>query len=292
MRNLALVLGCVAAFSIACERKNDETQVRPEPAAATRPESPRVPAPEQNVTRVPLGSVLHVAGLHQGAMERDFGVQEPLTKISVKITKPESGALVTSDNVDLEMTVDGYDTDAAHGGMQVMIDDLPSEPYYDAGEKPMRIDLKKRDLKPGLHLIRAFAVRPWRESIKDERAFAASYFYYRQRTSDTVNVSRPMLTYDGPSGTYHVTPKTNRILLDYVVTGTQLDDRGYKVRYTIDNMQPVVLTSWAPVWLEALPPGNHVAKLEFVDKDDRIVPSSYSKAESRFTIVMDGKEAK
>jgi hypothetical protein len=107
------------------------------------------------------GELIRVAGSHEGAMERDFALHDALPKLSVRIKSPKAGDLVQGNTLDVDV-----ETASLPGGfVEVRVDDLPALSGEITGGK-LSIDLSKAELDPGVHVIRAFAVRPWRESVK------------------------------------------------------------------------------------------------------------------------------
>lgn len=133
-------------------------------------------------------------------------------------------------------------------------------------------------LQPGMHVIRVFPVRSYNESVKSERAFAASIFYYQERKDNPqVDLSQPYLTYNEPQGEYDYDRKNLQpILLDFYVTNCNLSKDGYKVRLTIDNENQRILTSWQPYYIYGLKKGQHRIRLELLDPQNNYVSGLFN----------------
>jgi hypothetical protein len=284
------ILGLSVAALVACNtpepgNRGDDTSTqkvpqRPSTMTDQRPENPAISAPS--------GELVRVAGSHEGAMERDVELKDTMSNIKLSIVSPKPGDVVNSDVMNVDLSLAGYDTRPGGSHVTLMIDDRVFPPVYDAGKKSVEVDLKKANLSTGVHVVRAFATRPWHESVKMPQAIATSFFYYKEKTGEAPNLANPSVASARPSGTYHVTPSTDRVLLDFVVSGASIGDHGYKLRYTLDDTDPVVLTNWIPVWLEALPAGQHTVKFELLSADDSVVPNGVHPASRQFTIVNDG----
>ena len=133
-------------------------------------------------------------------------------------------------------------------------------------------------LEPGMHVIRTFPVRSYNESVKSDRAFTASTFYYQTRKDNAaVDLSKPYLTYNEPQGEYDYNKKNIQpILLDFYLTNCQISKDGYKVRLTIDNSDTRVLTSWQPYYIYGLGKGMHRIRLELLDPSNLVVPGPFN----------------
>jgi hypothetical protein len=130
-------------------------------------------------------------------------------------------------------------------------------------------------LQPGMHVIRAFPVRSYNESVKSERAFAVSTFYF-QETKDNpkVDLTQAYITYNEPQGEYDNGQQP--ILLDFYVTNCELSRDGYKVRLTIDNDNQRILTTWQPYYIYGLQKGQHRIRLELLDPQNKNVSGLFN----------------
>lgn len=129
-------------------------------------------------------------------------------------------------------------------------------------------------LQPGMHVIRAFPVRSYNESVKSDRAFTARTFYYQEKKNNPqLDLSGPYLTYNEPQGEYNYNNKNLQpILLDFYITNCQLSKDGYKVRLTIDNDNLRILTTWQPYYIYGMKKGMHRIRLELIDPQNKPVP--------------------
>lgn len=133
------------------------------------------------------------------------------------------------------------------------------------------------NLSPGIHIIRAFPVRSYGESLKGPRCFAADYFYFGSTQSKpSIDLSQPYLTYNMPDGTYD---GSKPILLDFYLTNTQLSKDGYQVRLTIDGTDKRLLTAWVPHYIYGLKKGSHTIKLELLDPNKKVIPPLFNDLE-------------
>lgn len=133
-------------------------------------------------------------------------------------------------------------------------------------------------LEPGMHVIRAFPVKSYNESVKSQGAFAASIFYYQQeKNNPSVDLSKPYLTYNEPQGEYDYNDGKNEpILLDFYLTNCDLSRDGYKVRLTIDSTDKRILTDWKPYFIHGLNKGVHHIRLELLDPNNKFVPGPFN----------------
>lgn len=152
------------------------------------------------------------------------------------------------------------------------LDDV--EEYYDQ-TADFEIPFK---LQPGMHVIRTFPVRSFNESVKSDRAFTATIFYFQEKKDNSqVDLSKPYLTYNEPQGEYDYNKKNPQpILLDFYLTNCDLSKDGYKIRLTIDNENQRTLTSWQPYYIYGLKQGTHHVRLELLDPQNKVVPGLFN----------------
>jgi hypothetical protein len=219
-------------------------------------------------------------------------------QVEVTIVFPESGALKTSNPI-LQFRLDGFPVgensafprskeirNSTEGQcLAVFIDNFPplyineslvdaldDTTYYYEQTLETRIPYKLID---GMHLIRAFPVRSYQESLKGDNAFAMDIFYMNMEKGNTSFLQRPLLTYNQPRGNFRYRSK-RPILLDFYITNCQLSRDGYKVRLTIDDTSQRFLTAWVPYYIYGLKPGSHKIRLELLDPKDKLVPGAYN----------------
>ncbi len=125
------------------------------------------------------------------------------------------------------------------------------------------------NLSTGIHVLRAFPVRSYSESLKGSKCFASIYFYFGKGESEpSVDLSKPYLTYNSPEGEYNT---DQPILLDFYLSNTQLSNDGYKVRLTIDGKDKRILTDWTPYYIYGLKKGSHTIKLELLSPQGTVL---------------------
>lgn len=125
-------------------------------------------------------------------------------------------------------------------------------------------------LTDGIHILRAFPVRSFGESLKGGSCFEATYFYFgKAEKKPSIDLSKAFLTYNMPEGEF---TGNKPILLDFYVSNTQLSNDGYKVRLTIDGTDKRLLTAWVPYYIHGLKKGSHTIKLELLDPRNNVTP--------------------
>lgn len=138
------------------------------------------------------------------------------------------------------------------------------------------------NLSKGEHILRVFPVRSFDESLKGPKTFATCRFYVGHKDSaKTIDLSRAFLTYNQPQGTFG---KKEPILLDFIVSNTQLSQDGYKVRLTIDGNDRRILTQWSPYYIYGLKSGSHTIKLELLDTRNKVVPPLFDDLEQTIIV--------
>lgn len=137
-------------------------------------------------------------------------------------------------------------------------------------------------LDPGMHVIRAFPVRSYGESLKGDGCFAASIFYYQsQEETLAFSLDDAYLTYNQPYGEYAF---GKPILLDFYLTNVQLSRDGYKVRVSIDGAAQRTLTQWIPYYMHGLKRGTHTIRLQLLDPQNKQVPGPFNDVQRTISI--------
>lgn len=215
-------------------------------------------------------------------------------EVELYFSFPEEGEVKTENPVTIQMRLEaypiGYYSDFQRGreirnneqgqSVHIIVDGKPyisiNEAIDDISENEeidydqtleTRIPYK---LTKGMHVLRAFPVRSFGESLKGPKCFTAIYFYFGKEMPDhSIDLTKPYLTYNQPEGEYS---GKEPILLDYYLTNTQLSKDGYKVRVTIDGVDKRIFTDWVPHYIYGLKKGSHTFKLELLDPDDKVIP--------------------
>jgi hypothetical protein len=243
-------------------------------------------------SQTPMDPKSPVAGLPDG--------RGPSGPVTLKIVSPKADEVIaipaagagqpaaTGAPVEVRVELTGYETfqDAATKSGQyvgLVIDNISTTfAYYDV-TKPWVF----KKIPKGTHTLRAFPVRPWGESLKDDAAFASVTFHVGEKDGKNANeAGAPILTVISPRG--KVKSETGRVLLDFNVTGCPVAEKGTvpdscRVRYKIDTQPEVTLAKEEAVWLENVAPGKH-AWVVGLTRDDKIVPGPYTLAQGSFDL--------
>ncbi|MBW4467205.1 MAG: hypothetical protein KME07_17400 [Pegethrix bostrychoides GSE-TBD4-15B] len=214
------------------------------------------------------------------ALKQSLEANQP----QVSILSPKSGQVVEKTQVDVKLQVkdlDLYkDEDLGLGlYLQVLLDSQPYAQIYDANQT-----LTLENLAPGTHTLRAFAVRPWHESFKNDGAFVQTTFHIFAKTPENnPDASQPLLTYNYPQGVYGAEP----VLLDFLLTNAPLhlvareDDKDdipdWQVRCTI-NGESFTFDRWEPIYLKGFKPGTNWVQLELLDEKGDPLPNAFNNA--------------
>jgi hypothetical protein len=130
---------------------------------------------------------------------------------------------------------------------------------------------------PGRNVVVAFLSRSYHESLKNNASVVVKQFTMPGNGNDSVaiDVTRdPALFYSRPKGDYKKLDG-DKVLLDFYLLNTDLADKGYSVRATIDG-QVWTINKWDAYFIEGLQLGKHTVRLELVDKDGKLVPGPFN----------------
>lgn len=118
-------------------------------------------------------------------------------------------------------------------------------------------------LSDGKYKLIAFISRSFYESIKNPTAIMAKEIGIKNgELQSSQNFSSVDIVYNAPRGTYI---KGNKILLDFVLVGTTLQEGGNQVKVTINNQKSFYINKWQAYFLEGLDVGTYEVKLELLD---------------------------
>ena len=187
--------------------------------------------------------------------------------------------------------------DAGGNGQHIhlIVDNTPYQAIYGVTEATK---LDPKYLTKGTHILRAFpSAGPndakgalEHESRKNDNAFAWVRFHVGEKGGDLAfefDSAKPMLTYSRPKGEYTVgSANHKRFMLDWFQTNVTLEKGGLHVSASLDGKKVGDYVDWKPVVLETSPAvGEHVMKLELLDRDDQVVPGPFNSTERKFTVV-------
>ena len=190
----------------------------------------------------------------------------------IKIVAPKAGQTLKRTDVAIELAVEDFsvfkdDRFGLGNHINLIIDNEPLQAIYNV-EEPIII----KNLAPGTHTIRAFAVYPWGESVKTKEAYAQTTFNVLTETQDNLpNPDYPLLTYNSPTGIYGAEP----ILLDFYLSNSDLGSdesnnfEQYSVKATV-NGTIFIINDWQPYYLTGFETGDNWIQLELIDRDNTI----------------------
>jgi hypothetical protein len=160
--------------------------------------------------------------------------------------------------------------------LHLLLDNQFYQAVYDVSQ-PIPIE----NLTPGTHTLRAFAVRPWHESFKNDGAYAQVSFSVFTPSPENQPIDKaPLLTYSWPKGSFGAEP----ILLDFYLTHAPLHALAsqhadaapdWKIRVTV-NGESFLLDTWEPIWLEGFRPGQNWLKTELLDSQGRPLETPFN----------------
>lgn len=198
----------------------------------------------------------------------------------VNIIAPQADQIFDQTNIEIVIEVEDLpvfrdDKLGLGNHVNLVVDKEPLQSVYSLDE-PILI----KNLAPGTHTIRAFAVRPWGECFKNKEAYAQTTFSILTSTDDNhPQPSVPLLTYSSPTGTIGAEP----LLLDYYLTNIEPNELsannqnvvGINVRATV-NGSSFILEDWQPRYLTGLKLGENWIQLELIDEAGNKIENSFN----------------
>jgi hypothetical protein len=171
--------------------------------------------------------------------------------------------------------------------IHVLLDNQPYQTLYNASET-----LTFKDLSPGTHTVRAFAVRPWDESFKTVSASdQVTFNIFAPTQANRPDPTQPLLTYNNPQGEYGAEP----IMLDYSITlpnrkmGQKTSIAPWNVNVSL-NGQSFKTSEGGPIYLKGFKPGVNWLKLELLDASGKPVANAFSETVRLITFKPDGQD--
>lgn len=131
--------------------------------------------------------------------------------------------------------------------------------------------------EPGRNVVLAFLSRSYHESLKNNGSVVLKEFTMPGEglAAGTGDFSKdPALFYSRPKGDYKKLDG-DKILLDFYLLNTDLADKEYSIRATIDGMVWTI-NKWDAYMIEGLELGKHTVRLELLDKDGNLVPGPFN----------------
>lgn len=139
------------------------------------------------------------------------------------------------------------------------------------------------NLKAGNYVALSFLSRSYHESIKSPDAYTLRQFTVgNPKDTGKVDLNAPHLFYSRPKGEY-AGKEAEKILLDFYLVNTDLQNTGKKVRATI-NGNEFIIDKWQPYIIEGLPAGEATIKLELLQEDGTLVESPFNPVTRTITV--------
>ena len=213
----------------------------------------------------------------------------------VEIVAPQAEQTFNRTDIEVRLNVENLpifkdDTLQLGNHLNLVVDNEPLQPIYSIQE-PIII----KNLSPGTHTIRVFAVRPWGESFKNEKAYAQTTFNVLTETNDNrPKPGVPLLTYNSPTGTYGAEP----LLLDFYLTNAPLHAiaqnnpnlKDWRIKATV-NGTSFILEDWQPIYLTGLEPKENWIQLELVDETGNSIENAFNNTVRVFTYDLQQNDA-
>ena len=212
----------------------------------------------------------------------------------VEIITPKAEQTFDRTDIEVQLKVENLpvfkdDTLELGNHINLVVDNEPLQPIYSI-EEPIII----KNLSPGTHTIRVFAVRPWGESFKNEKAYAQTTFNVLTETNDNrPEPDVPLLTYNSPTGN-----GTEPLLLDFYLTNAPLHAiaqnnpnlKDWRIKATI-NGTSLILEDWQPIYLTGLEPGENWVQLELIDETGNSIENAFNNTVRVFTYDLQQNDA-
>ena len=212
----------------------------------------------------------------------------------VEIIAPKAEQTFNRTDIEVRLNVENlpiFKDDTLHLGnhLNLVVDNEALQSIYSTQE-PIII----KNLSPGTHTIRVFAVRPWEESFKNEKAYAQTTFNVLTETNDNrPEPGVPLLTYNSPTGN-----ATEPLLLDFYLTNAPLHAiaqnnpnlKDWRIKATV-NGTSFILEDWQPIYLTGLEPGENWIQLELVDETGNSIENAFNNTVRVFTYDLQQNDA-
>jgi hypothetical protein len=209
-------------------------------------------------------------------------------RVSVRVTNYSLGQ-----DSDFPRSSEVYDWSIGQS-MRIIVDNKPFfakitqqiDPFNDEGiyfQKEYEFYLPG-DLSEGMHIIRAYLVRSYGESLKGEKTFDATTFYYKKlEPAINMDLKRPYLSVNEPTMNYTY-EDSKPILLDFYIQNCELSKDGYKVKLVIDKDIVRYLDRWSPYYIYGLRKGDHVVELQLLDAKGKVITGIFNDTKTKFKI--------
>ena len=143
----------------------------------------------------------------------------------------------------------------------------------------------EEELAEGDNVLLAFLSRSYHESVKNGKAHVLVNLKVGEGGSDFDENGEHMF-YSRPKGSYSLA-ESNRFLLDFFLVNVNLEEKGYKVRATIDGAV-FELSTWKPYFIEGLAAGEHTCHIQLIDGGGNVVAGPFNDSGARTFTVTEG----
>jgi hypothetical protein len=148
-------------------------------------------------------------------------------------------------------------------------------------------DVKMED---GEYHILAFLSRSYHESIKTDAAHKAQKVTVANNSiTNAEPVTKPMLFYSRPKGTYQGKANTDKVMLDFYPIAAPLGEGKYQVKAEINGEEHMIDT-WQPYYIEGLPMGKNKITLTLLNSQGQIVETPLNPVTREFELKADELE--
>jgi hypothetical protein len=180
-------------------------------------------------------------------------------------------------NYELGVQTEGSDTRGiANSGKGQHIHLILNNGPYSAHYEPN----VSKPLEEGNYVALAFLSRSFHESVKNASSYWVDVITVGEPEQKmSIDFSAPHMFYSRPKGTY-TGKDTEKLMIDFFLLNTTLAPDGNKVRATI-NGEVFMIDEWAPFYVEGLPKGEAIVKLELVDQNGNVIPGPFNSVERK-----------
>ena len=136
----------------------------------------------------------------------------------------------------------------------------------------------EKEMKSGSYVVLAFLSRSYHESVKNDRSFFVDVINIGDvKEKFDIDLAGPHMFFSRPKGTYSG-DDTKLLMLDFFLLNSDLSPDGNKVIATINDAQ-FIIDEWVPYYIKGLTKEEVTIKLEFIDAEDKQIPSPFSPVE-------------
>jgi hypothetical protein len=211
----------------------------------------------------------------------------------VRITAPTKGQVIAKDKApafDVKIDVKNWKMAADDAHLALVLDNKPAKVVTDP-KAPTKLSelLGGATLDEGHHVLFAYPARANFEAVKAPSALAILDFYVGKKEAPKVDVTKPLIVYNRPTGEYRG-DMASHVLVDFLTANTTLGEGKNKVRLTvtgpgIDGEKSAQVDKiGTPYYLDNLQNGTYTVKLDLLDKDGKSVPGAGASASRTFDV--------